>query len=209
MNWDNLIRCSNYFGIPPEEFCPDGSYGYEAYAVQRGIKPATTFRYRTSSPEVKHLIENLPRDCIVLPYKEENTTFICHKCKLSDIFNLNEIKRRYDLFGIFEVDWDKVDNYFKNDLSFFADNTISGIKIEDGADNNTEYIVVGALLGYPIESTVAAIHRTKKLFHVETQNSAQRHFKTNIEPFVDMRGQTWLKIGEHIFIDGQQEELYY
>ena len=211
MNWENLIRCSNYYGYPPEETRVDGSLGYMAEAVQKGLKPAATFRRSFNDQIVKELISTLPKDCLIVPFKEEGTTYICRDCKLSDIYNLSEIKKRYDMFDISNIDWNKVGAFFEKELLFFSDNNASDIFIERGARDDTERVIIGALLGYPIESTVAAIQGTYQVFTTFTpfRCRAIEHFKQNEDPYVDTQKNTWYKMGQYIYCEMQKEELYY
>lgn len=208
MNWENFFRCSNKYGLPPEE-TSNGNLGYMATAVQNDLKPAATIRCETNSPIVQNLKKTLPESCMVVPYEEEDTTYICHRFRLSYLYAFAEIKRRYDVFNISDIDWPLVKQYMDKELLFFADNSKSGLSIESGAQNDTEKVIIGLILGYPIESTVSLINRTYRVFRNLCKAKAVEHFKTINEPFADAYRNKWNKKGDAIFIEGQQEDLYY
>ena len=224
MNWNNLIRCSNYYVYPPEEDNFDEP-GYMSYAVQKGLKPAATFRCPFDSDKVRQLRTELPSSCLALPYKEENTTFFCRKGKLADFYDINDIQDIYSLHGIYDPDWGKIKEYCNHEISFFADNNSSGISIERGAEGINQTITVGLLLGYPIESTVAAIKRNafvfrpykpirevKQYFELEDGSHKGSDFRPWIkagDTLTDPHNMMWRKVGNDIFLDGQQESLYY
>ncbi len=209
LNWENLIRCSNYYGLPPEEIRLDGSLGYMSVAVQQHLKPASTIRMTIDDPHIKQLKMDLPDDCVLLKYEEENTTFICRKSSLSDLFDIERVRETYVQFGILDIDWDVVYDYSKKEMTFFADNAISGISIERGSSNNTQHVIVGLLLGYPIESTVAKMKGTYRVEDPVIKCQARMHYKKNTEPFRDSYKDVWMNQGGTIFASWQQEKLYY
>ena len=209
MNWENLFRCSNYYGISPEETDFYNNPAYMSIAVQKHMKPAATLRYDNDSQLIKQIQLALPDDCSLIPYKEENTTFICRKGSLHDFYDLNRVKYIYELFGITEIDWNAVDLFCNKELSFFSDDNISGISIERGAENITQMVVVGLLLGYPIESTVAKINKSEHSESSVIKEQAVQHYKTNTEPFFDCCKNEWLCQNGQVFAVWQQESLYY
>ena len=209
LNWENLIRCSNYYGLPPEEIRSDGSLGYMSVAVQEHLKPASTIRITIDDPHIKQLKMDLPDDCVLLKYEEENTTFICRKGSLSDLFDIERVRETYAQFGILDIDWDVVYDYSKKEMTFFADNAISGISIEHGSIGRTQDVIVGLLLGYPIESTVAKMKGTYRVENLAIKCQARMHYKNNTEPLVDFRNDVWMNQDGDIFASWQQEKLYY
>ena len=68
LNQENLIRCSNYYGITPEDRLLDGSLGYMCTAVQRHLKPAASVRIGLDERYFQQLKQGLPDDCLLLPY---------------------------------------------------------------------------------------------------------------------------------------------
>ena len=207
LNWENLIRCSNYYGISPEEIDENNQPGYMSLAVQKHLKPAATLRYNIDNPFIRNLEVSLPDDCLILKYKEENTTFICRNCSLADLFNIDEVNKTYERYGIQGVEWDKVKALCKKELSYFSDNLLSGISIESGTKNLTQDVIVGLLLGYPIESTVAKIKKTYRTDSFRFQ--AVKHFKDHLEPYIDADGEKWLKDGNTVFASWQKESKYF
>ena len=207
LNWENLIRCSNYYGLPPEEVDENGQPGYMSLAVQQHLKPAATLRYNIDDPLIKCLKQNLPDDCSIMRYKEEDTTFICRDCSLADLFDIDEVRATYERYGIQNVEWKTVRELSEKNLSYFSDNSMSGISIEQGAESITQAVVLGLLLGYPIESTVARIKGTYRtdVFKYHAKN----HFKENSEPYVDADGEQWFKDKNCVFASWQRESLYY
>lgn len=67
LNWDNLIRCSNYYGYTPEELTYDNKIGYMGSAVFEGKKPAATFRYPIHDRYTKEMINKASDDILVVP----------------------------------------------------------------------------------------------------------------------------------------------
>lgn len=207
LNWENLIRCSNYYGIAPEELDENNQPGYMALAVQQYKKPAATLRYNINNPFIKNLELKMPHDCLMMKYKEGDTTFICRNCSLSDLFDIEEVRETYERYGIYNVEWNNVQKLCHENLSFFSDHSNSGISIESGSKNVTEDIIVGLLLGYPIESTVA---KTKNTYRTDTYRcQAIQHFKVNSEPYVDPSGEKWFKDNNQVFASWQRESLYF
>ena len=86
LNWENLIRCSNYYGISPEEIDENNQPGYMSLAVQKHLKPAATLRYNIDSPFIKNLEVSLPDDCLILKYKEEISPNSFHSLIISQLF---------------------------------------------------------------------------------------------------------------------------
>ena len=184
LNWENLIRCSNYYGTPPEERDYLNQPGYMSLAVQKHLKPAATLRFNLNDPFIEQIKLELPDDCLIMKYKEEGSTFICRNCSLADLLNIDEVRNAYEQYGIYDIDWGKVTDYCKKPLSFFSDDSITGIAIERGAKGITQYVIVGLLLGYPIESTVAKLRNTYK-----TENFSYRFklliiLSTAMNPFM-------------------------
>lgn len=209
LNWENLIRCSNYYGIPPEDRLLDGSLGYMCTAVQRHLKPAASVRIKPDDELIQQLRQDLPDDCLLLPYNEINTAFICRKGKLEELFDIRKVKDSYEQMGVFNINWGKVNDYCNKDISFFADNSASGITIESGIKDETEAVIVGLLLGYPIESTIAYFANSLRVENKILSNQAKKHFKTNSEPFIDVNQETWFYQDGNVFASWQQEKLYY
>lgn len=212
MRWENVIRCSNYCLAAEEKRCTDtGVYvpGYMLSAVQNGLKPAATIRFEYESEESQSIINQLPQNCVGMRYVEENSLFICRRGTLSNIYDIDEVKAIYSLYGIQNVDWDIVKKYCEKDISWFANSNESGIWIESGACDLTDYIIIGLLLGYPIESTVSYLKNTFKIFFTDMGTLVRDHFKNSKEHYIDGRGQEWVNENDHVYIMGQQESLFY
>ena len=213
LNWDNIVRCSNYFEYSPEEEIFDDmtpiSRGYLCEAVQKGLKPAATVRKDIENKRVKDLFSDLPSSCLILPYREEDTIFICQKGKIMDFFDLNEIRKTYLLHGVSEINWEYVTNKCMHEFSFFSDNVNSGINIERGVSSKEDLVIVGLLLGYPIESTVAEINKNHKSFITTYITEANKHFQESDNNYIDAAGYKWVRENGIVFIDEQREELYY
>ncbi len=145
LNWENLVFCSNNYGVTP-------FYDYMHNAVQIGKKTAATVYLQPGSQEARQLIRNLPKDCDWREY-ESDMIFVFHTGRLADYFDYTEVKEIYDCHGIWNVDWNWVEEQFIKPISYFAKPEICGFNLQNGGCNAVS-IVTGLLLGYPIESTV-------------------------------------------------------
>ena len=148
LSWYNLIFCSNNYGPAPD-------YDYMHSAVQNGKKTAATVYLEPDSPAGKKLIRRLPKDCNAMPYGNY-MIYVYHIGRLSDYFDFEQIKSIYERYGVYGIDWKAVETYFNKDLAFFGNEADCGFSLQNGCKNEHD-IIIGLLLGYPIESTVNLI----------------------------------------------------
>ncbi len=148
LSWYNLFFCSNNYGPAPD-------YEYMHKAVQEGKKTAATVYLEPDSKEGKELVDSLPEDCGALPYGQ-SMIYVFHKGRLSDFFDFEKIKSIYTKHDVYGVDWDKAEEYFEKDLSFFGDEKDCGLSLQSG-EYKEQCIVKGLILGYPVESTIALL----------------------------------------------------
>lgn len=146
LSWYNLIFCSNNYGAPPD-------YEYMHRAVQENKKTAATVYIASNSDEAKAFVETLPKECGALPYGP-SMIYVYHKGRLSDYFDFERIQALYEKHGVFDVDWKKVWEYFRKDLSYFGKEKYCGFSLQSGGVRE-QMIVTGLILGYPVESTIA------------------------------------------------------
>jgi len=205
LSWKNLINCSrSYLDFVDTK--------YMNYTVQNGLKPSAT-AYPSSYEEYKHILDTLPIDCIALPYdnvefdKYPTMLYIYKKGSLADYFDFDIIKEIYISHGIFDVDWDIFKEWFYKDMSYFNSVKESGVNIQ-GSVKKEETMIVGLLLGYPVESTISLFKKNTKVFDVSILKGKirmkeiyQDRFKQDIEPYYT--------IGGKIIINGQEESNYY
>ncbi len=205
LNWHNLVFCSNYYGPSPH-------YGYMNNAVQNGTKTASTAY--VSPKEFAKLVDTLPANCHAIPYgrtcENMSMAYVYRDGTLGELFDFETVQEIYVLHEIENIDWKYIKKLFDKPLSYFSDEEQCGFNIQTGTSDKEKLIVLGMLLGYPIESTVAHIsgHYVvyKKYWEVP---GVRQHFKLSNEPFVDNCNRKWIKINDTIFCDGQQESLYY
>ncbi len=145
LSWYNLIFCSNNCGLAPD-------YRYMATAVQLGKKTAATIFTDPNSPEGKALIKNVPKDCGAMPYSD-SMIYAYHKGYLSDYFDFEIIKSLYERHCHQSIDWRLVKELFNKPLSYFANSNECGFTLH-GGDNREQRIILGLILGYPVESTI-------------------------------------------------------
>lgn len=152
LSWYNLICCSNNYGpIPVVE--------YMNHAVQNGKKIAATI-YPNDAGEYMRIIGELSEDYYCYPYhprEYQYLLYISRKGTLNEYFDLEKILKVYDSCGI-RLDQRKMEDYFSKELSFFGNEEECQIQIHD-CIGQEELAVTGLLFGYPVESTIALIHR--------------------------------------------------
>lgn len=149
LSWYNLIFCSNCCGPAPD-------YRYMTTAVQLGKKTAATVYIGPYTPEGKALIRNIPIDCGAVPYSD-SMIYAYHRGCLSDYFDFEIIKSLYERHCHLSFDWRLVKELFNKPLSYFANSNECGFTLH-GGDDREQRIVLGLLLGYPVESTVEYIN---------------------------------------------------
>lgn len=198
LNWKNLIFCSNNYGVAPD--C-----AYMNYAVQNGTKTAAT-AYYCGNDERQRIIDTLPADCHAADYGS-GMLYVYRDGSLDSLFGFEQVKRIYSAHMIQGIDWSKVKQYFEQPLSFFGNESECGFSLQSGGGRD-ESIVVGLLLGYPIESTVACFLSNDNIFSTCPPPEVRQHFKNSDKPFRHLYI-SWVKENGEIIIDGQQEGLYY
>lgn len=157
LSWYNLIFCSNYYGAAP-------NYDYMKYAVQQNKKPVASLLLQYNSKEAMRIRENLPSIIGAMQSSNcENIMYLYRNGCLADYFDFEQIKKTYSLHEIYGIDWDKIEYYFTKPLSYFCDTEKSGFNLQagNGPDNisaKEKDILIGLVLGYPIESTIAFIN---------------------------------------------------
>lgn len=150
LNWYNLIFCSNNYGPSPD-------YKYMDYAVQQGKKTAATVYYSFDSDESKAIQMNLPDNCGITPYGDY-MVFVYRKGKLADFFSFEKIRKAYIQMGINSLDWDLISDFFEKPLEYFADESKCGFSLQSGGIGE-QLVLIGLILGYPIESTATLLSR--------------------------------------------------
>lgn len=206
LNWKNLVACSNCWTVPPNK-------DYMNSAVQNGLKTTAT-AYVNSKEEYKSLVFNLPNEIFSMPYGTNsenddfpNIVYLYRKGCLDDFFDMNLVKKIYVENDISYLNWQKINQMAKWELSKFGNESECGFSLQCGGNDN-EIVIIGLLLGYPVESTVASIKHEDKIFNAILTNDVKKHFKNSKEPFENFFGE-WLFDGNHYYLNGQQEELYY
>lgn len=112
LSWYNVFFCSNYYGVSPD-------YEYMDTAVQNGGKTAATVYHDVGSETANKLIAELPPECGWLPYSEA-MLYVFRIGKLKDFFDLNEVKKMYELLGVFALTGSRSVNFSKNPWSISA-----------------------------------------------------------------------------------------
>ena len=162
-------------------------YQDEAYletAVQEGKKlfaqcvmtmktDRPTYGKAFSDEEAAEYMQNLKSsmpencECGFIPHKcdkDFKRYYICREGKLSAYFNLDAVFERYHQLGVelSEEERRNVREMANNEISVFAtkDAPFDFLCLNCALD--TEWIVNGLLLGYPIESTVSVLNGTNK-----------------------------------------------
>ena len=144
LSWYNLFFCSGVCG-------PEPDYEYMTNAVQQGKKTAGTVYVDSRSAEGQHIMRTVPKNCSALRYGQ--ILYVFHKGCLSDYFDFETIRRIYDTHCRQFINWDIVKDYFDKPLSYFGDEEKCGFHLHCG-DNKEQRIILGLLLGYPVESTI-------------------------------------------------------
>jgi len=212
ISWYNLFFCSNQCGSAPD-------YDYMNQAVQNNQKTTATVYLETSDSKYKDLISTLP-DGFQIVEIATTEQYICRRGSLSDYFCFDQVKRIYGLLGVSYHDWDRVHELFSMPLIDFADKGKCCFSIDNGFDpsNYAPYIVTGLLLGYPLESTAASLINNNNhevlghTGHQQILKEAEEYFNVHDDytTYVHQRtGVKCLKHNDRIFIDGQQESLYF
>lgn len=157
LSWYNLICCSNNYG--PIPVVP-----YMNYSVQQGKKVAATI-YPDTVEEYMKIIADTKEDYYCFPFnvaEYQYMLFLSKKGTLADYFDLDKILAVYRESGI-ELDEQKMRDYFGKELSWFGKPDECPIEIHNCLGNE-ELASVGLLFGYPVESTVALLHRTIDMY---------------------------------------------
>lgn len=154
LNWYNVIFCSRNYGPQPD-------YEYMNTSVQKNLKTAATILIEPDSTEGKSFIARLPDNCNAIAYTA-SIIYVFHKGKLSDFFDFEKIKSIYERHHIRDIDWEKVRFLFEKDLSWFGNKIACGFDLHEGGDSTIQ-VIIGLLLGYPIESTIAWINNSIKI----------------------------------------------
>ncbi|MBE6010064.1 MAG: hypothetical protein E7236_05370 [Lachnospiraceae bacterium] len=157
LSWYNLICCSNNYGPIPV-------VSYMNYSVQEGKKIAATI-YPDTAEEYMKIIADTTEGYYCFPFNIEEyqyMLYISRKGTLADYFDLDEILSVYRESGI-ELDKEKMQEYFAKELNWFGNAKECPIEIHNCLGNE-ELATVGLLFGYPVESTVALLHRTIDMF---------------------------------------------
>jgi len=204
LSWHNVFFCSNYYGVHPHQ-------EYMSDAVQQGKK--TTATIPVSNEIYNQMVSSIPENCCVVPYfktiSEITMAYVYRKGTLSDYFDFDEVKKVYMLHGICDIEWDTVSELFSKFLEYFADEKNCGFSIQAGSSKRENLIILGLLLGYPIESTVAFIRGDYRVFgNGIITSDMYRHFAKSSVPYVDQFNVEWYSDGKTIYCDGQQESLY-
>lgn len=180
-------------------------------AVQQGKKTSATIP--VNDKNYKEMESSIPETCGIVPYFITNTevsmAYIYRRGTLSDYFDFEEVKKVYTLHGIRNVDWETVFNQFSKPMDYFADEKKCGFDIQAGSINLENTIILGLLLGYPIESTVAFLKNDTQVFgNGGIPSDVRKHFCNSTTPYVDQFGVEWHGDGKLIYQDGQQEALF-
>lgn len=80
---------------------------------------------------------------------------IARKGSISDYINILDVKITYDLLGIDFLDWNDIQKYLDSDIMKLIDGSMNYNYANP--QNDTQLVVGGLLLGYPIESTAAIL----------------------------------------------------
>lgn len=155
LSWYNLIFCSNNCGPSPR-------YDYMHTAVQLGKKTAATVYIHPDSSEGKDFIKSLPKECGAIPYGDY-MIYVFRKGRLADFFDFETIRRLYENNCMTLFDWSLIKELFNKPLSYFGDPDQCGFDLQRCVDVNNR-IIVGLLLGYPVESTIECINHNG--FHI-------------------------------------------
>ena len=144
LSWENLDHCGGW--------ASDDTYLLTA--VHNEKKPAA--QYATINEPVPNI---KPNNCIETYYMSEkisdnytmNQVYITRTCSLKDLFDVNSIINAYKMHDIFLIK-EKLMPYMEKPImdlmkeKFFLNQT-----------NETEVVITGLMLGYPIESTASIL----------------------------------------------------
>lgn len=157
LSWYNLICCSNNYG--PIPVVP-----YMNRAVQDGKKVAATV-YPIDTQEYMQIIAETAEDYYCFPFNTEEyqyMLFLSKKGTLADYFDLDQILSVYQESGL-NLDEEKMRDLFSRELSWFGKPEECPIEIHNCLGDE-ELASVGLLFGYPVESTIALLHRTIDMY---------------------------------------------
>lgn len=157
LSWYNLICCSNNYGPIPV-------VSYMNRAVQEGKKVAATV-YPVDTQEYMQIIAETAEGYYCFPFNAEEyqyMLFLSKKGTLADYFDLDRILSVYRESGL-ELDADQMRELFSRELSWFGNPKECPIEIHNCLGNEA-LAAVGLLFGYPVESTVALLHRTIDMY---------------------------------------------
>lgn len=204
LSWDNLFFCSNCYIVAPNN-------EYMNTAVQEGKKTAATAYVDYNG--FKKLCTTLPVGCHAIPYEANkdnmSMAYVYRDGTLDELFGFDCVQKIYRLHGIDNLDWDFIRDSFHKPLSYFGNSTDCGFCLQNSSKNE-HAVLTGLILGYPIESTIALLKSEVKTFPQLWQHpEVSSHFAQSNDPTKDRNGKLWLKSGENIFCDGQQEKQYY
>ncbi len=154
LSWYNLICCSNNYGPIPV-------VDYMNTAVQNGKKLAATV-YPDTMDDYMQMIRTLDADnyycCPYHPTEYKYMLYVSKKGTLADYFDYEVLKNLYEECGV-SLDWEKIKEYFSQELNYFANEDVCDIQLHNGACPE-DLMITGLLFGYPVESTVALINKT-------------------------------------------------
>lgn len=154
LSWYNLICCSNNYGpIPKIE--------YMNTSVQNGKKLAATVYPNDVTEYMAMISDSGEKGYYCYPYhtrEYEYLLYVSKKGTLADYFDYAEVKSVYQESGV-ELNWEKIEHYFAQELSYFGNEEVCDIQLHNGACPE-DLMITGLLMGYPIESTIALIKRT-------------------------------------------------
>jgi len=212
ISWYNLFFFCKQDGTNPNS-------EYMKQAVLNNQKTTATTYFTTSDEKYKDFVSTLPDGFQIV---EINPTeqYLCRQGSLSDYFCFDQVKHIYGLLGVNYVDWDRVHELLSIPLIDFADEGKCGLSIENVlyTSEYAQCIITGLLLGYPIESTATCLkddnnHKWfKDLMHQQIKKEAEEYFNKfdDHTTYVDQKtGVKCLKNNDRLFIDGQQESLYF
>lgn len=199
LDWYNALFFSCAYAEAPD-------YEKMNTSVQNSQKLAATL-YNFEGDKYQKLIQTLPNDCSVFSYSQNsNITYICKNGKLSDYFCFDDIKNRYTDLGVYNVDWNRVEMLFDKPLSYFSDEEKSNINLQ--SCGSRDIIIVGLLLGYPIESTASSLLGDTQNYSPYNEYSdfeIKEHFDNSDSPF-SYCGETWIKWNGKIIQEWRLEE---
>ena len=149
LSWYNLFFCSNNYGSAPD-------YKYMNTAVQNGTKTTATIYVNEGTKVYQNLQDHMPAHCYMVPYGE-GVFYLYRDGTLGDYFDLVKLRNIYEKHGKHAICWDIVETFFKMPLADFGDPQECGFTLH-GGDSHEQRIVIGLLLGYPVESTVGWVN---------------------------------------------------